>query len=188
MHRWITLPECMLEALQKIWKFLFGCWHGRLSRVQRARKRNVEQLSFRCSFPGARKKRDRQIVNKTSNRWKHSTRRRVHEVENSGRARSDLPQIDPCRRRIWLFDFPRVDSRNLRGAEWTHTRQLHLGPLGCDGNSVWSENRKIVPTVFLCGALGSAACMLELLGFVIPATPVHRNCCGHRRDPRCCHD
>jgi len=22
----------MLEALQKIWEFLFGCWHGRLSR------------------------------------------------------------------------------------------------------------------------------------------------------------
>jgi len=32
MHRWITVPECMLEALQKIWEFLFGCWHGRLSR------------------------------------------------------------------------------------------------------------------------------------------------------------
>jgi hypothetical protein len=22
----------MLEALQRIWEFLFGCWHGRLSR------------------------------------------------------------------------------------------------------------------------------------------------------------
>ena len=35
---------------------------------------------------------------------------------------------------------------------------------------VWSENRKLVPAVFLTGALGSAAAILELLGFVIPAT------------------
>jgi hypothetical protein len=35
---------------------------------------------------------------------------------------------------------------------------------------VWSENRKLVPAVFLTGALGSAAAMLELLGFRIPAT------------------
>ena len=35
---------------------------------------------------------------------------------------------------------------------------------------VWSENRKLVPAVFLTGALGSAAAVLELLGFTIPAT------------------
>jgi hypothetical protein len=35
---------------------------------------------------------------------------------------------------------------------------------------VWSENRKLVPAVFLTGALGSATGILELLGFLIPAT------------------
>jgi hypothetical protein len=35
---------------------------------------------------------------------------------------------------------------------------------------VWSENRKLVPAVFLTGALGSAAAIAELLGFIIPAT------------------
>jgi formate-dependent nitrite reductase membrane component NrfD len=35
---------------------------------------------------------------------------------------------------------------------------------------VWSENRKLVPAVFLTGALGSAAALLELAGFTIPAT------------------
>src|SRR4051812_30869398 len=35
---------------------------------------------------------------------------------------------------------------------------------------VWSENRKLVPAVFLTGALGSTAAVLELLGFTIPAT------------------
>jgi len=42
--------------------------------------------------------------------------------------------------------------------------------LGVTAIPVWSENRKIVPAVFLTGALGSAAGMLELLGFLIPAT------------------
>jgi hypothetical protein len=35
---------------------------------------------------------------------------------------------------------------------------------------VWSENRKLVPAVFLTGALGSAAAVLELLGFLVRAT------------------
>ena len=35
---------------------------------------------------------------------------------------------------------------------------------------VWSENRKLVPVVFLAGGLGSAAAVLELLGFLVPAT------------------
>jgi Na+/H+-translocating membrane pyrophosphatase len=35
---------------------------------------------------------------------------------------------------------------------------------------VWSENRKLVPVVFLAGGLGSAAAVLELLGFLVPVT------------------
>jgi formate-dependent nitrite reductase membrane component NrfD len=35
---------------------------------------------------------------------------------------------------------------------------------------VWSENRKLVPVVFLSGGLGSAAATLELLGFLVPVT------------------
>jgi hypothetical protein len=35
---------------------------------------------------------------------------------------------------------------------------------------VWSENRSLVPVVFLAGGLGSAAAMLELLGFLVPVT------------------
>jgi formate-dependent nitrite reductase membrane component NrfD len=42
--------------------------------------------------------------------------------------------------------------------------------LGVTAIPVWSENRKLVPAVFLTGALGSAAGVLELLGFRIPAT------------------
>jgi formate-dependent nitrite reductase membrane component NrfD len=42
--------------------------------------------------------------------------------------------------------------------------------LGVTAIPVWSENRKLVPAVFLTGALGSAAAVLELLGFLIPAT------------------
>lgn len=42
--------------------------------------------------------------------------------------------------------------------------------LGVTAIPVWSENRKLVPAVFLTGALGSAAALLELLGFRIPAT------------------
>jgi hypothetical protein len=42
--------------------------------------------------------------------------------------------------------------------------------LGVTAIPVWSENRKLVPAVFLTGALGSAAAMLDLLGFVIAAT------------------
>lgn len=42
--------------------------------------------------------------------------------------------------------------------------------LGVTAIPVWSENRKLVPAVFLTGALGSAAAILELVGFMIPAT------------------
>ena len=42
--------------------------------------------------------------------------------------------------------------------------------LGVTAIPVWSENRKLVPAVFLTGALGSAAAALELVGFRIPAT------------------
>jgi hypothetical protein len=42
--------------------------------------------------------------------------------------------------------------------------------LGVTAIPVWSENRKLVPAVFLTGALGSATGILELLGFLIPAT------------------
>jgi hypothetical protein len=42
--------------------------------------------------------------------------------------------------------------------------------LGVTAIPVWSENRKLVPAVFLSGGLGSAAGLLELLGFLIPVT------------------
>jgi len=35
---------------------------------------------------------------------------------------------------------------------------------------VWSENRRLIPVVFLAGGLGSAAAALELLGFLVPVT------------------
>jgi formate-dependent nitrite reductase membrane component NrfD len=42
--------------------------------------------------------------------------------------------------------------------------------IGVTAIPVWSENRKLVPAVFLTGAMGSAAAVLELLGFVVPVT------------------
>src|ERR1700741_5280384 len=42
--------------------------------------------------------------------------------------------------------------------------------LGVTAIPVWSENRMLVPVIFLTGALGSAAGVFELLGFLIPAT------------------
>ena len=42
--------------------------------------------------------------------------------------------------------------------------------LGVTAIPVWSENRRLVPAVFLTGALGSAAAVLELLGFLVPVT------------------
>ncbi|HVI06770.1 MAG TPA: NrfD/PsrC family molybdoenzyme membrane anchor subunit [Candidatus Binatia bacterium] len=42
--------------------------------------------------------------------------------------------------------------------------------LGVSAIPVWSENRRLVPVVFLTGALGSAGAVLELCGFMIPAT------------------
>jgi hypothetical protein len=42
--------------------------------------------------------------------------------------------------------------------------------LGVTAIPVWSENRRLVPAVFLTGALGSAAAVLELLGYLVPTT------------------
>ncbi|MGO9434204.1 MAG: NrfD/PsrC family molybdoenzyme membrane anchor subunit [Terracidiphilus sp.] len=42
--------------------------------------------------------------------------------------------------------------------------------LGVTAIPVWSENRRIVPVVFLAGGMGSAAAVLELLGFLVPVT------------------
>jgi len=42
--------------------------------------------------------------------------------------------------------------------------------LGVTAIPVWSENRRLVPVVFLGGGLGSAAAALELLGFLVPVT------------------
>lgn len=42
--------------------------------------------------------------------------------------------------------------------------------LGVTAIPVWSENRRLVPAVFLAGGLGSASAILELLRFLIPAT------------------
>jgi len=42
--------------------------------------------------------------------------------------------------------------------------------LGMTAIPVWSENRRLIPAVFLAGGLGSAAAVLELLGFLVPAT------------------
>jgi hypothetical protein len=42
--------------------------------------------------------------------------------------------------------------------------------LGVTAIPVWSENRKLVPAIFLTGAMGSAAAVLELLGFLVPVT------------------
>lgn len=42
--------------------------------------------------------------------------------------------------------------------------------LGVTAIPVWSENRRLVPAVFLTGALGSAGGVFELVGFLVPAT------------------
>lgn len=42
--------------------------------------------------------------------------------------------------------------------------------LGVTAIPVWSENRTLLPAVFLTGGLGSAAAVLELLGFLISPT------------------
>lgn len=42
--------------------------------------------------------------------------------------------------------------------------------LGVTAIPVWSENRTLLPAVFLAGGLGSAAAILELLGFLISPT------------------
>jgi formate-dependent nitrite reductase membrane component NrfD len=42
--------------------------------------------------------------------------------------------------------------------------------LGVTAIPVWSENRRLIPAVFLAGGVGSASALLELLGFLVPAT------------------
>lgn len=42
--------------------------------------------------------------------------------------------------------------------------------LGVTAIPVWSENRRLIPAVFLAGGLGSAAALMELLGFLLPVT------------------
>ena len=42
--------------------------------------------------------------------------------------------------------------------------------LGATANPVWSENRRLLPGHFLTSGLGGAAAILELAGFLIPAT------------------
>jgi hypothetical protein len=42
--------------------------------------------------------------------------------------------------------------------------------LGVTAIPIWSENRKLLPAVFLTGALGSASAILEMVGFLVPAT------------------
>jgi formate-dependent nitrite reductase membrane component NrfD len=44
--------------------------------------------------------------------------------------------------------------------------------LGITAIPVWSENRKLLPAVFLAGGLGSAVAVLELAGFRLTATQV----------------
>jgi Polysulphide reductase, NrfD len=42
--------------------------------------------------------------------------------------------------------------------------------LGATAIPVWSENRTLLPAIFLAGGVGSAVAVLELAGFLIPAT------------------
>jgi hypothetical protein len=42
--------------------------------------------------------------------------------------------------------------------------------LGATANPVWSANRRILPVYFLTSGLGSAPAILELAGFLLPAT------------------
>jgi Polysulphide reductase, NrfD len=42
--------------------------------------------------------------------------------------------------------------------------------LGVTAIPVWSENRRLLPLHFVIAGLGSAACLLELLGFMVPST------------------
>jgi hypothetical protein len=44
--------------------------------------------------------------------------------------------------------------------------------LGATANPVWSENRKLLPGHFLTSGLGGAAAILELAGFLVPATQI----------------
>jgi Polysulphide reductase, NrfD len=44
--------------------------------------------------------------------------------------------------------------------------------VGATAIPVWSQNRKIIPPQFLLSALGSSAGILELLGFLVPATQI----------------
>src|SRR5579862_1170862 len=44
--------------------------------------------------------------------------------------------------------------------------------LGATANPVWNQNRKLLPAHFLTSGLGGAAGILELVGFLVPATQI----------------
>jgi formate-dependent nitrite reductase membrane component NrfD len=44
--------------------------------------------------------------------------------------------------------------------------------IGATANPVWSHNRRALPAHFLAAALGGSGAVLELLGFLIPATEI----------------
>ena len=44
--------------------------------------------------------------------------------------------------------------------------------LGATANPVWNQNRKLLPAHFLTSGLGGAVGILELAGFLIPATQI----------------
>jgi formate-dependent nitrite reductase membrane component NrfD len=44
--------------------------------------------------------------------------------------------------------------------------------IGATANPVWSHNRRALPAHFLAAALGGSGAVLELLGFLIPATQI----------------
>ena len=80
-----------------------------------------------------------------------------HEVNLAGYGNGFLQQIE------WIAEISAASSGLILAS---HTSVL----LGVTAIPVWSENRRLVPVVFLSGALGSAAAVLELMGFLVPVT------------------
>lgn len=61
----------------------------------------------------------------------------------------------------------------LTGALYGLILAAYTGVLiGATANPVWSHNRKAIPPHFLASAIGGAGGVLELMGFVIPATNI----------------
>jgi len=44
--------------------------------------------------------------------------------------------------------------------------------IGATANPIWSHNHRVIPSHFLAGAVGGSAGVLELLGFLTPATQI----------------